>query len=234
MSQATLASTRTNWSSSSAKRQRGVTKKARTARVPTQVRIGKQTFPKQLFNTLTYCEEVSFNAAAAVGKGAYLWSCNGCYDPNITGAGHQPQYFDQMTAIYDHYTVLRSRIHVWLSYGTSGVNNGVVAALYIDDDTAVKGDALTAAEMPGAVSKMFVPAVDGVCYMKHNWDAAKTFGPNPQAQDSLQGTSSSNPTEQSYYSLQTYDLGLSANTIFAFVKIEYDVVWDEITTIGAS
>jgi len=123
---------------------------------------------------------------------------------------------------------------VYLSYGLTAVNNGIVATLYIDDDTSVKGDALTAGEMPDARTKMFVPAVDGVCVLSHSWDAVKFFGPNPTANDALQGTSGTSPSEASIYSLHTYDLNVVAATVFAYVKIEYDVHWDEHVTIAAS
>jgi len=207
------------------------TKKTKRYARPTTVRIGKQTFPKQLFNTLKYCEEVVI--AASSGKTVYLWSTNGLYDPNITGTGHQPRYFDQMCAVYNHYTVLRSRIKAVIGYSAS-VSTLVVGTVYIDDDTSVNADALIAAEMNGAKSDAFVPSAQGHTTIYHSWDAKQQFGGNPQGQDAMMGTSSSNPSEQSYFTVQTYDVAANATNAVITVYIEYDVVWDDLTTIGVS
>ena len=48
-------------------------------------------------------------AAAAT---AYVYSANGLYDPDITGAGHQPMSFDQLIGMYEHYTVQSGKITV--------------------------------------------------------------------------------------------------------------------------
>ena len=35
-----------------------------------------------------------------------------CADPNHTGVGHQPLYFDQLMTIYNHYIVIGAKITV--------------------------------------------------------------------------------------------------------------------------
>jgi len=214
------------------KRQRTAAKKKQYTRIPTQIKVGKQTFPKQLFNTLRYTEEITANFSGGLWK--YLWVANGMYDPNSTGTGHQPLYFDQLTAIYDHYTVLRSRIKAYFLC-PSTISTGIVVSIYVDDDASVKGDALTAAEMPGAKSYGYVPAAGPCPLLTHSWDAKKTFGGNPQSQAELQGTASANPTEISIYSIQAYDYSAAiSGAVYCYVDIEYDVVWDEHVTIGSS
>ena len=34
------------------------------------------------------------------------------FHPDKSSVGHQPMYFDQLQAIYDHFTVINSRIKV--------------------------------------------------------------------------------------------------------------------------
>jgi len=210
----------------------------RVAGVPPQIRLGRQALPKQLMNTVTYCESTNRTVTAGVSAN-YQFSCNGLYDPNITGTGRQPMYFDQLSALYNHYTVLRSRILVtWsaINVSTTVGNNPVMCTLYIDDDTdtGTSNAADSASERPTAKTKVFIPVAQGTCVLTNKWDAAQTFGPNPQGNSQLIGTASSNPTEQSYFTLVHYFPAGDTMTINIRARIEYDVVWDELTTIGPS
>ena len=63
--------------------------------------------PKTKVVRLKYVEFFSSNTGTAVPAVKYF-SANGCYDPYISGTGHQPRGFDQWTAFYDHYCALRS------------------------------------------------------------------------------------------------------------------------------
>jgi len=207
-------------------------RKKRVPLRPTKVFIGRQPFPKQLFNTLTYTEVYSLNVVT--GNGRFLYRANGMYDPNALGTGHQPMYFDQLTAIYDHWTVLRSRITASFSCNSTP-SHGCVAAIYLEDDGASYApNALDAAERPGAVTKTWAPLAEGACTLYHSYDASKTFGANPQAQDDLNGTALADPTEQALWALYIHDPALGSFTGYITIKIDYDVVWEEFKTITGS
>lgn len=206
-----------------------VSKKKYTYKAPpTKTFIGRQPLPLQLFNTLKYVETRAMTPA--VGFLTYQYSCNSLFDPNVTGTGHQPMYFDKLAGIYDHYTVLRARIKI-----TPGVNSTQTspqfAVIYIDDDTSVVSTIDQACEQKNA-SKLYtwLPASGNPPTLYSYWDAAKTFGPNPQAQDSLQGTSTTSPSEQSYFTFVLQDAATTSTAFTALVEIEYDCVWDELKT----
>ncbi len=203
----------------------------RVTRQPAYSGFGKQSFPKHLTNTLVYVEQQAL--AVATGFGKYIWSCNGLYDPNISGTGHQPLYFDQLMALYNHYTVVRSRIRVHVA-GASSLTNPYFISLYVDDDTTTATDALLAAERINSASGVATPATSPFPVLTSSWDARKWFGPNPQDQAELRGTVSANPTEQSYYIVQAYEPSGGNTTLQMFVRIEFDVIWDELVTIAAS
>lgn len=201
-------------------------------KTPVRVFMGRQPFPKQLFNTLTYTESVAFNISAGTGVALYKFLANSMFDPNSTGTGRQPLYFDQLSAIYDHYTVLRSRIRVSPNHIST---LPILYSLYLDDDTSAVANAVDASERIGAVSKMFIPSYGGQNQeMRLSFDAVKTFGPNPMANDNLQGTGLTSPAEQQVYTIQAYDGTGTAATGQLMVWIEYDCVWDEFTTIASS
>lgn len=209
-----------------------VVKKKKASYQPTKVYVGRQPFPNQLFNTLSYTEQVVVTATS--GFATYQFSANSLYDPNSTGTGHQPMYFDQLMALYDHYTVLRSRIRI-----TPAVNSSLAtpsfAVVYIDDDTSVASSFSQAAEQQSATKVYtWLPAASNPPPIYLGWDAAKTFGPNPQAQDSLQGTASTSPTEQSYFTFVYQDAGVGNFSFTALVQMEFDVVYDELKTLAQS
>jgi len=199
---------------------------------PVIVNIGRNPIPKQYFATLKYTTVITINTT--VGFGSSNIRCNGMFDPEQTGAGHQPLYFDQIMAMYDHFTVLKSKIKAVLA-PPSTITNGVLFSMYIDDDTSTTSDAVLAAERIEAVSKFGIPA-NGNCdfTLWLDWDAVKTFGPNPQANDNLQGTASADPTEQQIFSMKVYDPGLGSTTNQCFVTVEYYAVFDEFVTVANS
>lgn len=43
---------------------------------------------------------------------SYEFRANGCFDPDVTGTGHQPRGFDQYGQLYDRYVVTSSKITV--------------------------------------------------------------------------------------------------------------------------
>ena len=199
--------------------------------IPTRINVGKQAFPKQLQNTLRFAETIQLTLTT--GLATYLYSCNGLFDPNVTGAGHQPLYFDQLAAIYDHYTVLRSRIKV--TFGTTAtLVVPQLYSIYVDDDTTVVANAVIGSERPGAVCKFVNPLTDTPPTLYLNWDGKATFGSDMMSDKDMQGTASSNPTEQSFYVIQQYDSGGITTTPLMFVEMEFDVVWDEFVTVAAS
>lgn len=210
-------------------------KRRSVSRIPTTVYMGKQAFPKQLRNTVSYSELVQYNISAGAVGATYTWNANSLYDPNRTGVGHQPLYFDQLMVIYDHYTVLRSRIRCTVAYPTTAGVNSIVATLYNDDDGSAATDALLAAERPGAFSRMWKPAVDGNPTLFASFDAKAVFGGDPASDPELHGNSSSSPTEISTFHLQTYDNTLTGATgVQLYVYMEFDVLWDELATTSSS
>jgi len=80
-------------------------------------------FPPRFRCTLTYCDQSTLTAPATTNLSAsYRFALNGIYDPNVTGTGHQPMFFDQLTGLYSLYRVLRARVQVtWTNPTAEGL-----------------------------------------------------------------------------------------------------------------
>jgi len=156
------------------------------------------------------------------------------FDPDVSGSGHQPLYFDQLTAIYNHYTVLTSTIVIrWRSRGSSA---SVVAGVFINDDSTVTpSNAVFRLEQSSAVYKTIGYQQSEEVVVTKKWSAKQAFGPSAISDPNLQGTSSANPSEQQMFTITMSPLdGSTTATIDAFVTITYDCVWQELKDIAAS
>lgn len=201
--------------------------------IPRYLAGTKTGFPKQLKIKHRYVESFVLSTSAGL-LGTYQFSCNGLYDPNITGTGHQPMYFDQLAAIYNHYTVLKSTCKVRVTNGVSSVQ---LIGCYIEDDTSItSANAQACNEQSSAVTRILSPAgVEGALNFSKSWDSVQAFGPGTLANDNLQGTSSSNPTEQQYFTLFIQDVAATNIVNAAFtVVIEYETLWDELRNLNSS
>lgn len=186
-------------------------------------------FPKKCKATLKYYEVVQMTSTTGV-VAKYQWSCNGLYDPNITAGGHQPMYFDSYMALYDHYTVIGSKLTIKMVQNATNINPTTVA-VYQDDDTTTTNVAApeTAAEQAGAQIMLFAAGDNNPRSITSTWSAKKTFGGSILGNDNLQGNASGNPSEQTYYTvtLKACD-GASTVSFQACLHFEYIVIFDEL------
>jgi hypothetical protein len=191
-------------------------------------------FPLMMRNQLIYAEQIAFTITAG-GPSFYVFSCNGLYDPNITGTGSQPLYFDQLSAVYDHYTVISSTIEARL-IGATALANQLTFGVYVDDDTSIVSAAISSLlQRPGARWTQANTAANTLPPIHQAWSASKTFGnPAPWTDPELQGTVSTNPVEQSYFVIGAQDFTLQSTTYGLTVVMTFDVVWDELKTIATS
>lgn len=66
-------------------------------------------FPDRLRTKLQYCDVIQL-AASAGSPALYQFRMASLYDPDVTSTGHQPQWYDQLSAVYSFYKVLSSKI----------------------------------------------------------------------------------------------------------------------------
>lgn len=86
--------------------------------------------PTQNVCKMRYVQRIAIAAGPAMV--AHLFRANSIFDPDLTGIGHQPMGHDQMVALYNHYTVLGSKITV--AWGTHDPNTECVCGVYLDSN----------------------------------------------------------------------------------------------------
>jgi len=230
-------------SSQGAKRQRVVSSQRKTfnansrrtfSTIPRSLPRLQTGFPKQLMITHRYVDTFT-NATSSSLIGKYVFRANGLYDPNVTGTGHQPMYFDQQTGIYNHFVVVRSKIKVMCS---SGAADGVPTALCIlcnDDATTTPTNIEGVRENANSsVMKLLVPQQGNQVILTASYDAKQIFGPDALAQDNLEGTAAADPTEGYFYVVCQQGIPVTGTTINYVVEIEYQALWRELKDIVSS
>ena len=164
----------------------------------------------------------------------YSYGVNCLYDPVLAVGGTQPMYFDQLSAIYNHYTVVASRIKVTIIPNrTEAFTGGIV----IDDDgtpSVTHLDMIT--QQPSAVFSTSHRDVSAMRLYK-SWNAVSVFGPNPMDNDQLRGNASSNPAEIQSFTVfvRPIDHTTTNQTQYEYMaEIEFDTIWNELRSMSGS
>ena len=191
-------------------------------------------FPKQLAMTHRYSQNVQYTHVGPNANSQYAnFGTNCLFDPWLTVGGHQPLYFDQVAAIYQHYTVMKARMKVTIVPNTV---DAYVSGILIDDDLTPAITTLDGmVEQPSAVLKTSQRDAEVVTIYK-NWDVKSAFTTNPLANPNLQGDAASNPVETQAFIIfnRPVDQTVVSMMFNLYVSIEYDAVWTELRTMTMS
>lgn len=191
-------------------------------------------FPVKMLVKQKYTETVFMNSNLGT-LANYLFSLNGLYDPNFTGAGHQPMYFDQYMAIYNHFTVIGAKITVtFVPYETN--TTPLRVALWQNDDTTVTPTTMDSIqEQSIATASILGSGGDAKVTKSFKWSPKKVFGGSLLANSLFRGNSGANPTEQSYGVISVQSANVTdTNSCSALVHIEYITVYSELKDIVGS
>lgn len=207
------------------------TTKPKITKQMTTVKMGSG-LPKKIVVTHKYNEFVQLYNVSGVTQ-HYMFSCNGMYDPNLSATGHQPLYFDQFVSLYDHYTVIGSKI-TW-KIAQNNVNQYVTkVALWINDDVTTTPTYEALSEQAGS-KELIIPAGSTDVYTRTmNWSAKKSFGGAILGNSLFRGTSTTNPSEVSVFQISAYQPAASPIALDVDVTIEYIAVWTELKDIASS
>jgi len=159
------------------------------------------------------------------------------YDPNLTGTGHQPMYFDQMAALYNHYCIISSKIKVTFKQMTPAGNlMGAICGIFTDDDQTVTPTYLGDMAEQSDCKWAYTIAHEQLATVTNFYNPKKVFGGDLLANDQLQGTVTTNAPDNTNFVLwcRTDDSTSGMTVIYATVTIEYTATWTELRQIIGS
>lgn len=214
-------------------------KRRYTAKRRLNFRTMPLAFPKSKIVKMRYVSEKHYNAGSSFATSSTnVFSANGCFDPDVTGVGHQPLGFDQWMAVYDHYQVIGSKITVqWMPDTTSNQVPAYVG-IVLSDSTTAPSAAYSSLEhwlesrqlgMNGR-ALMNCGIVSGTSLQGfHNpginkYFSSKKFFRRPANESSLRGDPSSNPSDGAFFIVTAATSGgADPGTINLLVTIDYIV-----------
>lgn len=172
------------------KRRGGGRRRYDATRIATSVTTPSRTvnlrtlgFPRSMVVHLPYREYINIATGTTGNLGYYQFRLNSLFDPNYSGTGAQPRYFDQLcsNALYNRYRVYKADVSV--SVRNRSADDVQAVCMVRDDPTITYTLAINnfyASEMPYTATRMLNAASEGGdkhrTVFKFTIDVAKFFG----------------------------------------------------------
>lgn len=190
-------------------------------------------FPAKLLTRIRYHDtEVLASTTGSIAK--YYYRLNSTFDPDVTGAGHQPMFRDTFASIYDHYSVVSTKVTVkFANTSTVSYHTGVL----IDDDGSTSTNIDTLCEDTQGQTEMLPPLSGSLSSHTYHvrWDCEKYLGINPFASETYKTATGSNPAEESQLAIWAVPTdGSSSASVVVTVMLEYTVLWTELASPSQS
>jgi hypothetical protein len=186
---------------------------------------------------MLYTSDVSITLQSTLSSpGVHVFSCNGLFDPDVTGTGHQPRGFDQLMQFYDHYVVTKARLTVQFFNNSTTVpamvfvtvrDNSSPSASYLDYlESAITKRKQLGIETTSSATQSISYEVD-----VGNFLGRASVLSDPQ----LKGGDTVNPTEGCSFHIGAFSPDLfTTSSVSIIVTLEYDVTLIEPKIVSAS
>lgn len=206
-------------------------------------------FPMHLYTTLSYSEDITLTNVSAGVPVAYEFRGNGLYDPNKTGVGIQPRYFDSLvgnvsggTQPYRRYCVTASKITLKIFGRNSSVSanpsfNGLFSLIPVRTGVTGPASITEMRERPLGKTVAVNSAQAWKPYtLSHFMKTSVMLDRRDLGETDLKGTNSANPTSEWDWQIHmcpigTLDTGMSFDVL---VSIKYYVRFDTLTDVADS
>lgn len=205
----------------------------------TRRNISRLNLGKGLPKSVTMTHKFVYTYVTGGAAGALsnkMFYCNGMFQPVQSGVTHQPMFFDQLSAIYDHFTVVSAVAKHKIVNATSSTATSYLCAWVNDDTTVTPATINTIMEQPSAQTRIMTQSAGAPIYITQKWSAAANLGrPNCIGIPDLTGTAAANPTENSLFVISSVACDGTSSIVYDVVtEIEYTAVWTELHDIDQS
>lgn len=157
---------------------------------------------------------------SSVSEGEYVFRLNSCFDPDFTGVGGQPDYFDQWKLLYTKYRVVACEVEI-MACGFSGI--GFISMAPTVASTSLT-NAIEAAGLRHAVSRVFTLGQGSTANLKKMYRMSELEGCSDEtvlADNEFSALVGANPTKTYYLHVNTRTNGASDVTDFAIKLTMY-------------
>lgn len=183
-------------------------------------------FPARCYSKLRYISVGTLNTPSAVGSfNVNMWIGN-LHDPDYSGVGHQPMYYDQFSAVYSYYRIKGFRYHIEI---TNGGSWGAQLFISHKPDVAVSSSSLeNEMERSTCIKRRILPSASGMNHTSFSGyvDVAKCWGLS-QAEmmmnDGFISSYGSGPSRYGALHLGYGMSGASTTTLDVNVELIFDV-----------
>lgn len=199
----------------------------------TNVSLG-QGFPLKMLVTHKYVQSGTLTSTSGV-QNNQLFKANGLHDPDTSGSGHQPMYYDQLLALYDHWTVIGSKIVCQILPSETNTVPIRCCLLINDDATVTPTNFDNLCELYKTRKIIFNTNTSSNPYtLSMKWSGRKAFGKFDLNSSLFRGEASTDPTEQQNFQLTAQSDGATTGSIKYTVTVTYIAVWTELKDIASS
>lgn len=179
-------------------------------------------FPTKIITILRYTDHYPQTSTAG-GIATQVMRMNGPFDPDLTGVGHQPMYYDRYAAIYSSHRVLGSRLTAVISGTTLQSTQGPWAF-------GINGS--TSSSSMGTSVRNREEQNDGIStvYNGQNTPVVLSFAYSPEIKlgrpagdDTVGAFVNTNPTTQYFAHVWMADLNGATSTANVKITMEYTI-----------
>lgn len=201
-----------------------------------------QPFPATFRRTLAYGEELT-TAAGTPGTTSgteYVFNLNSLYQPR--SGGHQPEYFDQLMALYTQFRVHSVRIFIRVASTDSSqpIANGLIILQPAGGAISLTGIASAASvvgEKPNGTVIMLMyggnASTQDYSVVKNLWELEGITRPQYIANAAYAGTVAASPTSIPTLKIASSSSG-SGVTTYWNIRIQYDTEFFQRVTVAQS
>lgn len=181
-----------------------------------------QGIPNKMIVHLNYVDTITMGNNLNI-IASRTFRCNSLFDPDYTGSGHQPLYFDQLAALYQYYKVNKASISVMANnLSGSGITNNILVGLDIlSTDNSIDLDINTIRERAHSKYSMLTTQFP-MKKLKAGWNINKSLIKDA---DGTAALCTANPALVDYFRIYAMSLDgttvIGTNQISVSVKIKY-------------